>query len=396
MRAHRGLRAWAYDLAKDEWRDLNPAVQPPTKQNDPVLAYDAAHQVVVALVRVVDKRQGDQLLGGHLETWAYDAGKNTWTAMKPPREPDGWASRRRVLTAVPDQQLLLMEAYANPSDRMPGVDREQQIWTYRYGPVQPARVPQPPTGLTVATREGRRAVLSWQPVPEAWMYRIYQGGVDVLPWHVDLKPVATVESPATTWTDFGPIRPGVHYYAVRAVTKDGRESDQSITVPTQPRIVEDAVVSVLSVSKIHLAWKPPPQEDIAITSIADVQVFSDDEILRLKKDTPPLPEPSVGAVRAIGPFQRLNLELIKGTAYTDTGIEPDQERRRSGSRRRSRTGFAPISSTPRASRTVSPCMRIAFVRSMPWAWRAVHRPTFSRFRPRPPGCSRAKRDAIAS
>ena len=33
---------------------------------------------------------------GHLETWAYDAGKNTWTKMDPPREPDGWGNRRRM------------------------------------------------------------------------------------------------------------------------------------------------------------------------------------------------------------------------------------------------------------------------------------------------------------
>src|SRR5262249_25830700 len=54
---------------------------------------------------------------------------------------------------------------------------------------------------------------------------------------------------------------------------------------------------------------------------AVVEVYSEDEILRLKQDTPPLAEPSVGAVRAIGPFQRLTKEPIKEAAFTDTTID---------------------------------------------------------------------------
>jgi len=141
---------WAYDLARNEWSDLKPTVQPPTNRNDAVLAYDDAHQVVIAVVRVADKQAKDEILGGHLETWAFDAGMNNWTRMKPNREPDGWGNRRRIMVAIPDRQVVLMEAYVNPTERVPGVDREQQIWTYRYGKVKPAGL-QPPTGLTVAT-----------------------------------------------------------------------------------------------------------------------------------------------------------------------------------------------------------------------------------------------------
>jgi hypothetical protein len=49
--------------------------------------------------------------------------------MKPAREPDGWAYGRRVLVALPDQNLLLAEIYANPSERIPGAEREQQVWS---------------------------------------------------------------------------------------------------------------------------------------------------------------------------------------------------------------------------------------------------------------------------
>ena len=43
-----------------------------------------------------------------------------------------------------------------------------------------------------------------------------------------------------------------------------------------------------------------------------------DEVVRLKTDTPPLQAPSVGAVRAIGPFARLTKDALKETAFTDT------------------------------------------------------------------------------
>jgi hypothetical protein len=234
-------QTWAYDLSKNEWRDLAPAMQPPTDRNDAVLAYDSVNQVVVALVRVVDEREGDEVKKAHLETWAFDATKNTWTKMNPAREPDGWGNRRNVMAFIPDQNLVLLEHYANPTERIPGVDREQQIWTYRY-----------------AETKGRASV----PAPR-----------------VAARP--------------------------------------------EPRIVEDVVVSVVSLKEARLTWKPPPGQDIAGYHVerAAVDVLSEDQILRLKKDTPPLAEPSVGAVRAIGPFTRLTKSLLKEASFTDESLD---------------------------------------------------------------------------
>jgi hypothetical protein len=232
---------WAYDLAKNQWRDLKPAVQPPTDRNDAVLAYDPVGKVVVAVVRAVDQANGMEITRGHLETWAFDAGKNTWTAMKPVREPDGWGNRRRVLVAIPDQNVLLMEAYANPTERIPGVDREQQIWTYRYTDTAGAQ-------------------------------------------------------------DANPIQPMAR---------------------TQPRIVEDVVATVVSPREVRLRWKAPAGRAVNGYHVerAVVEMFGEDEVVRLKKDTPSLPEPSVGAIRAIGDFDRLTKQPVAETAYTDRNID---------------------------------------------------------------------------
>ena len=230
---------WAYDLVKDEWRDLKPAAQPPTLRNDAVLAYDSANRTIVAVIRTGQTDDNGETVVGHLETWAFDAGKNMWTRMNPKREPDGHGNRCRVITYIPDQNLFLLEASINPAQRVPGVEREQQIWTYRFAEAAPAVAPKP-------------------------------------------------------------------------------------KVRNQPRIVEDAVVSVISTKEVRLAWQPPAgQTDIVGYHVerAVVEAFSEDEVVRLKKDTPPLAEPSVGAIKAIGAFRRLTKEPVKVARFTDDTID---------------------------------------------------------------------------
>jgi hypothetical protein len=228
---------WAYDLQKNEWTDLQPKVQPPTDKNDAVLAYDEVNDVIVASIRVFGQTTSAE--EWHYETWTYDAGKNTWTKMNPNFEPQGGGQRRRIMVAIPDQNVILMENYINPTQQVQGVEREQQMLTYRYA------------------------------IPKA-------------------KP------------------------AVQAPKK----------IRTQPRLVEDIVASVHSTTKVTLAWPAAKEADIVGYHVerAPVEVFSEDEIVRLRKDTPPLEQPSVGGVKAIGKFEKLTKEPVKETAYTDTGI----------------------------------------------------------------------------
>jgi hypothetical protein len=314
---------WAYDLRRNEWRDLKPTVQPPTDRNDAVLAYDAAGRVVVALVRVIDKRVKDEIVQGHLETWAYDAGRNTWTPRRPPREPDGKGNRRRVLVAVPDQNVLVLEDFINPAERVPGVEREQQMWTYRSAeaPADPGLLP--PAGVTVTTT-GDGAVLEWQPSPSAGVtaYAVYRGE-GARPWQADFRPVGRAGKMQTRFRETGLRRGTVYYYAVRAVAEGGRESGDSRKVRTQPRVVEDVVVSAVAPREVRLSWAAPAAADVVGYHVerAPVEVWSEDQILRLKKDTPPLAEPSVGAVKAVGTFTRLNKEPVRVTTFTDTDLD---------------------------------------------------------------------------
>ncbi len=230
---------WAYDLVKNEWTDLKPAVQPPTDKNDAVLAYDEINNVIVASIRVFG--QTNTAEEWHYQTWVYEHVKNTWRRMKPNVEPPGGGQRRRIMAAIPDQNVILMENYVNPPQKVPGVEREQQIWTYRYD------------------------TLKNQPAPLA----------------------------------------------------------VSVKARTQPRLVENVIASVHSTTKVTLAWPASKEPDVVGYHVerAPVEVFSEDQIVRLRTDTKPLTQPSVGAIKAIGKFEKLTKKPIKDTAYTDIDID---------------------------------------------------------------------------
>lgn len=311
---------WAYDLRKNEWFDLKPNVMPPTNRNDPVLAYDPINKVIVAVVRATQAVDGKDVVAARLETWAFDAGKNTWTKLDVQKQPDAIGGRSRVMTFIPDQNLFLIDSYIRPADRS-GDLREHQIWTLRYAEAKPAATLLPPTGVKITTTpEG--ALLSWKPNPNAEGYAVYRGEGSV-PGQATFKQIAHLPKTATSAGDLT-VKPGtVAHYAIRTLGKDGAESADSQHLRSQPRIVEDAVVSVISPKEVRLSWQPPAgATDIVGYAVerAPVEVLSDDEILRLKKDTPPLPEPSVGAVKQIGPFVRVSEKPLALTQWTDTSV----------------------------------------------------------------------------
>ncbi len=64
---------------------------------------------------------------------------------------------------------------------------------------------------------------------------------------------------------------------------------------------------------------------------AVVEVWSEDQLPRLKENTLPLPNPSVGAIRRIGRFERLTDKPVDALRFTDSTIDlssPAGHRRR--------------------------------------------------------------------
>lgn len=306
---------WAYDLRKNEWRDLGPATLPPTDHNDAVLAYNSLNRAVVALIKVTE---GEEENARHrLETWAFDTAKNEWRKMNPPQEPDPSGNRARVLCFAPELGLTILENCTHP----PHAPREQQIWTYRFAD----SAPESPTVLLPAkdlkvTTTADGATLTWEasPSPNVTSYIVYRGTGEH-PWLVHFQQVGTAGAAERTYRDSSLSRGTVYFYTVRA--SDGRRlGPESMKVRTQPPIVENAVVSVASAHGLEVTWTPPAAEDIVGYHVerAAVEVWSEDQLKRLKSRLRPLPNPSVGAVRHIGSFVRLTAEPMRATKFLDT------------------------------------------------------------------------------
>jgi hypothetical protein len=348
---------WAFDLSANRWIDLKPKRQPPTDRNDAVLTYDWYHGVVLAVVRVTEGK-GDKAKA-HLETWALDTGKRTWTKMNPPREPDVSGNRARLLAFLPFQGLAVLENRTHP----PTGPAEQQIWTYSYGGPAGARrnldrfhrlvlslrtskdrvslkwvnrgrgpsvVTPGATAFPAWTDLGRRpGGVDQQPPPRKARPRHHVGRYVVLRkegehhWKAPYRRVAVLGGARTSYEDRD-VKPGVIYhYAVQGedakgqveATSEGSNRRKS----TQPPLVEDVVASVVSDKRVDLRWPALADEDIAGYHVerAAVEVWSDDQLRREKKRTPPLVTPSVAAIRRIGPFTTLTKVPVKTTHWTD-------------------------------------------------------------------------------
>jgi hypothetical protein len=104
------------------------------------------------------------------------------------------------------------------------------------------------------------------------------------------------------------------------------------TTPDVPPRVDDVVVSVLSKNRVEVSWTAPATAKATGYHVerAAVEVWTDDQLTRLKKSTPPLALPSVGAIRCIGPFQQLTARPIGTTSFVDDGVDLESPKAISG------------------------------------------------------------------
>src|SRR5207253_2074978 len=114
-------------------------------------------------------------------------------------------------------------------------------------------------------------------------------GEDGHPWKPTLRPLATVKMEQTVYEDHT-VKPGVVYhYAVRSEGLFPGWPAIHLPVRIQPRVVEEVVASVLSENQVEVAWKAPRDETVVGYHVegAVVEVWTDDQLVREKKHTPP-------------------------------------------------------------------------------------------------------------
>ena len=272
-----------YDPWRNEWRWPEPELEPASRSGGN-LAYDAARKLHVLF--------GCQFKDDP-HTWTYSVERNEWRDMKPPSQPTTQGNDA-VLTYDSVNQVVLALIKVGHGKLFDQPPHDVQTWAYD-------------TGANTWTR--------MRPDPEPEPAGNRTRNLMFAPEHnlVILESCTSKPREQQIWT---------YRYADRADAPPP-PPDPPPPAPDGPPIVEDLVVSVLATNRVELSWGPPAADDIAGYRVerAPVEVWTTDQLPRIKNQTPPLPRPSVGAIRKVGTFVRLNPEPIAVTQLVDTAID---------------------------------------------------------------------------
>jgi len=274
-----------YDPYENTWTRKNPKTQPPFRSGGNMV-YDG-------------RRKRHVLFGAQFtddpHTWAYSLTDNVWTDLRPAVQPPTKANDA-VMAYDERNDVIVASVKSSGPEEGPG---SYETWVFdgdanTWKNMKPAESP-PGFG-------NRRRVMAYVPDLNVIVMEDYVNP----PQNV---PGASREQQMWTYRYAEPKEP------VRATA--------TTVARTRPPIVEGLVASVLTGQKVKLAWQASPGADVVGYHVerAVVEVLSEDELVRLRTDTPPLPEPSVGGVRAIGAFQRITPTAAANTTFNDTTID---------------------------------------------------------------------------
>ncbi len=318
---------WTYDLAMNRWRNMRPL---PAPRLAPYRAasWDSDQQVVVVF--------GGE--GSHEGTLVYDPWLNEWRWPKPPVEPNARSGGNMAYDAANKLHVLFGSQFTD----------DPHTWTYSVGrnewrDMKPETMP--PT-------DKNDAVLTYDPINKVTLaiIKITSGEGDdaqheVQTWAYDARE--------NIWSRRNPGRepdaagnrtrnlifaPELNLAILENCTSRPREqqiwtyryaaASGPFVAPKferrrTPAVPHDLVASVISEHQVDLRWSHHTAEQIAGYHVerAAVEVWSEDQLVRLKKNTPPLESPSVGAVRRIGTFHPLTSEPLTTTSFSDHTVD---------------------------------------------------------------------------
>ena len=285
--SHEGT--WTYDPARNEWKKMNPPVEPAPRSGGN-MAYDAARKRHILF--------GSQFTDDP-HTWAYDLEHNRWTDMRPPVMPP--TERNDAVLAYDSIHQIVLAVVKSQAD----IERQKkphessvsrlETWAYdtgrnRWTRLQPTASPDP---------SGNRA-RQLMFVPE---YNVF-----------------LLENCTRPAKDSPPEQ---QVWAYRYGTANAKRTVPPPPAPVPLPLVDDLVVSVRSTTRVELHWTPVDHREVAGYRVerAPVEVYSTDQLVPLKSRTPPLDEPSVGAVHRIGRFTVVTPKVITEPHWVDDGVD---------------------------------------------------------------------------
>jgi hypothetical protein len=268
-----------YDAWRNEWRWPRPAFEPAPRSGGS-MAYDASRKLHVMF--------GSQFTDDP-HTWAYDVERNEWRDMQPPAMPST-NQNDAELTYDPINKvvLALVKITTGEGDE---VQHKVQTWAYDAGGNKWTQM-NPVVEPDAAGNRTRNLIFA----PEVNL--------------AILENCTSRPREQQIWT---------YRYADSKVKYEPPQAQPQTTPP----IVEEATASVLAKDRVELTWKPLDHTKVAGYHIerAIVEVWSDDQLVRLKQNTPPLESPSVGAIKSIGAFKQLTTKPIEAESFVDDSVD---------------------------------------------------------------------------
>lgn len=280
-----------YDPWLNTWKSMRPPEEPAARSAGS-MAYDAARKIHI-------------LFGAQFQddphTWAYDLRANEWRDLEPKASPP--TDRNDAVLAYDPKRSKVLAIVKITTGEDEDARHRLETWAYdaaenTWTRLEPEARPDP---------SGNRARnLVFAPELDAFLLENCthppQAKREQQVWAYRLKSAGAGE---------------------RSTEPAGETARRGLRSREAPLFVEDAVVSVLSKNEVEIAWAPPPGDGVAGYHVerAVVEVWSDDELRRLKTHTPPLELPSVGAIRKIGAPVRLTKEPRKETSFTDKSVD---------------------------------------------------------------------------
>jgi hypothetical protein len=281
-----------YDSHANEWRFKKPSPQPEFRSGGN-MAYDAARKLHILF--------GAQM-NNDPHTWAYSLAENRWTSLKPPTLPP--TDRNDAVLAYDSVNQLVLAIVRVAESKEDNAKAHLETWLFNAGEnkwtkLNPTREPD--------SSGSRARNLTFAPELNAFLLenRTHppSGPAEQQVWALRLGPVAAE------------LR--------RRTSEPVASKNPPAQVGGSPRLVEDIVVSVLATNRVELSWKKSAEPNVIGYHIerALVEVATEDQLRRLKRQTDPLAEPSVGAITKVGAFQRLTTAPVKGAAFADTTVD---------------------------------------------------------------------------
>jgi hypothetical protein len=335
---------WTYDLDENKWRNMRPL---PTAHPRPLrcASYDSDHRLIV-LFGGEGSREG---------TWTYDPWANTWKKMNPPAEPAPRSGGNMAYDQRHKLHILFGAQFEN----------DPHTWVYdlaknEWRDMQPPQMPPTDKNDAVLTYDSRAGkVLAIAKITtgsdddathrlESWAYDAGENRWTRLNPPREPDPTGNRARQLMFAPELGValLENRVHgkineqqIWAFRMAGAPNPAPPPAEKPPAYPPLVEDVVVSVLDARQVAISWQAPKTGEITgyLVERAVVEVLSEDQLQRLKSQTPPLATPSAGLIRRIGRFERIADLPAQATSCIDASIdlarkaavegEPIEERR---------------------------------------------------------------------